>query len=811
VVQSHTIVTTLVQDIRYGVRLLFKSPGFTLIAAFTLALGIGANSAIFSAVKGVILSVLPYPEADRLVRVMSAAPKRGFSNIGVSYRDFEDWRRENRCFESMALFGGGGVNLTGAGEPEGLLGIFCSSALFDTLKRPPGLGRAFTPEEEKPGGDRVVVISNGLWKRRFAGDPRIVGSAISLDGVPHTVIGVMPADFFFPGPRNEIWLPHRIDPAKALRGSRGYAAVARIKAGVSLDSARAEMAGIGLRLAREYPDTNDGTEVSLRDLRRVSMGEAEMIWMTLVYLGVTFVLLIACANVANLLLARATSRAKEIAIRMSIGSGRVRLLRQLLTESVLLALLGGISGMFVGYWCLKALLAIAPSDTPNRDRIFMDQVSMLYTIGLALLSGVIFGLAPALQATGRAATDALKEGGRASTGKRRHRLLNAFVIAEVAMAAILLVSGTLMVRTFIAQTTVDPGFDTRNLLTLRIIMPSYRYGTPAQQRTFLQDLLARAGTIPGIQAIAAVQTLPLEGSSSDDVFSIEGRPPALPGEKLWTGVRIVEADYFRTMGIPLLLGRAFSEADGEAQQAAIINQTMARRYFASDSNPIGRRILLGEGPERKWVPIVGIVADVHHRDLGVPPQPEIYVPYAQRPTRRMTVVARTAGDPLTYAAAVRSAIWSVDPDQPVSMIRSMEQVVADSVSEVRAVAEVMGALSFFALVLAAVGIYGVVSFVVGERTQEIGVRIAFGAQTKDVCILVLRRGFSLVLFGLMIGTPGALASMRLLRSQLFGVTPNDPVSYLATAIALLLVGVIATLVPIRRAIAVDPLVALRCE
>jgi predicted permease len=796
------------RDFRYGLRQLRRSPGFAVVSMLTLALGIGANTAIFSVMKGVILSSLPYPEPERLVRISATDARRGFSNMNVSYPDFVDWTRTNHSLESAALFEGTLVNLTGSGEPEGLPGVRASSSLFTVLQRSPAHGRTFAPDEDKPGAERVVIISHGLWQRRFAGDPHILGTTISLDGAPHTVIGIMPADFFFPDPRNDIWLPQRIDPAKAERGSRGYSAAARLKKGVSLELARADLAGIVLGLARRYPASNEGLGVSLLDLRRVSMGENVIVLMIIVYLAVTFVLLIACTNVANLLLARATSRQKEIVIRMSLGSGRLRVLRQLLTESVVLALLGSAGGIFVSFWCVKALLEIAPPDMPNRDRIVTDQAALFYAIGLALVCGLLFGLAPAFQSTGRRAIQALREGGRASAGRARHRLLNAFVVAEVALVVVLLVCCGLMVRSFAGQMAVEPGFNPSNLLTVRMLMPEYRYGQPAQQTAFLRDVLARSKNIPGIQAIAAVQTLPLEGSSWSNTFSVEGHPPALPGAEPNAGLMIVSPDYFRTMGIPLLLGRFFSENDDEAQPVAIINQTMARRYL--ESNPLGRRISLG-GTDGKWMPIVGVVADVHHLALGAPPRPEIYVAHPQQPTRRMVLVARTSSEPLGYAGALRSAIWSVDPDQPVSIIRSMEQVVRESVSNTRAAIQVMSILSLFALVLAGMGIYGVISYAVGERTQEIGIRMAFGAQPGDISRMILRRGMSLILIGLAIGSAGAFASMRLLSSRLYGVTPGDPISYAATAIALLMIAFLAMLVPVRRALSVDPVIALRSE
>jgi len=803
---------TLLQDLKFGARLLLKSPGFTAVASLTLALPIGANSAVFSVVNGLLYSVLPYPDEGRLVRIWSTNLKRGFNNSSASYPDYEDWKKRSRTFAGTAIFTGTLLNLTGVGEPEGLRATRCSSSLFSVLKRAPTLGRTFLPEEERPGADPVVIISYGLWQRRFAGEPDILGKTISLDNISHTAIGIMPEDFFFPDPRNELWVPHRIDPSQAQRGSRSYSVVGRLADDASLEQAQADLSAVAAQLAREYPNSNEGFGIALMSLRRQSIGQDEMLLITMVYLAVTFVLLIACANVANLLLARAASREKEIAIRMSFGSSRGRLVRQLLTESVMLAMLGGIFGLIFGFWFFKALLAIAPADMPNRDTMGMNQWALLYTLTLSLLSGLIFGTAPALQATGRRIQDALKEGGRASAGRARHRLLSAFVVSEVAMAIMLLVCGGLMVRSFIGRMKVDPGFDARNLLTMRIMLPEHRYSKAPQQIAFFRDFLARAQTIPGARAVAAVQTLPLDGSSWMSSFFIEGRPPALPGEQPIAGLLLATPDYFRALRIPLQLGRFFTESDDVQHPAAIINQTMARQYFHDESNPIGQRITLGRGgPQSNWMPIVGVVADVHHQDLGEPPRPEIYVPYAQQTSRRMTIVVRTDGEPLSYVNSVRSAVWAVDRDQPVSAIRSMERVIEDRIGAYRAVTQVMGALSLCALLLAAVGIFGMLSYAVSERTHEIGVRMALGAQRGDICRVVLFRGIALVLVGLGIGIPGALGSMRYLSSQLFGVRPTDPLTYATTSLVLCGVALAAMLLPARRAMAVDPVLALRSE
>ena len=803
---------TLWQDIRYGLRMLSKSPFFTGLAALTLALGIGANAAIFSTVNGLLFTGLPYPEADRVIQIWDANKERGWTGASISFQNFRDWRERNRTFEDMALYSGAAHNLTGAGEPVRIRSVIASTNLFSVLKRTPALGRAFVEKEDEPGASPVVILSHGLWQRSFAGDKNILGKTIALDGEPHTVVGVMPADFYFPGAQTEAWMPHRLDPAKWPRGSRSFAAVGRLKARVTLEQARAEMTNLAAQLAQEFPDENKGWSVNLITRFDEMFDEDLQVIMAMLYVSVGFVLLIACANVANLLLARAATREREIAIRMALGGGRVRLLRQMLTESVLLAVLGGIGGVVVAYWSIRGILVIAPPDMPNAAHITLSPTVLFYTAAISLLTGLIFGIAPALQATRPNLQEALKEAGRTGSGGSRHSALKTLVVTEVALALVLLICGGLMVRSFVAQVKTEPGFDTKNLLTMRVSLPPLKYDTPAKQAAFYREAVERLAALPGVEAAAAVQTLPLDGSNSWRGVDIEGHPVTDPGQRISVGYLIVTPDYFRAMKIPLLHGRAFTEQDAEnAPRGIIVNETMARQYWPEQPNAVGRRVRFTTNDKEPWMTVIGVVRDVRHQNLARPPRPELYVTHAQFPTRAMTLVVRTKTEPLALASAAREAITAVDRDQPIYALRTMEQVITDRVAGEKATAQVMGILSLLALALAAVGIYGVIAYTVSERTQEIGIRMALGAQQGDILRLVLRQGMALVGIGVALGLGGAFGLMRLLQSILVGVTPTDPLTYSTNAVFLLIVALLASYFPARRAMRVSPIEALRYE
>jgi len=800
------------QDLRYGARMLIKNPNFTAVAVLTLALGIGANSAMFSVVNGLLLFALPFPESDRLIQIWASNQARGWNDASISYPNFLDWKKNNQTFEEMCLHFSTSLNMTGRGEPERIRGLRSSTNLFAVLQRSPAMGRIFMPEEDKPGADPVVIISHGLWQRRYGGDPGILGSTIPLDGLPHIIIGIMPADFWFNHPNTEVWLPHVLTAEGSPRGSRSYTALGRLKEGVELSQARADMDTIASQLEQEYPDENKGWGIALLSLRRQIADDEMVLMVTTIYLAALFVLLIACANVANLLLARAASREKEIALRMVMGGGRWRLLRQMLTESVLLATLAGISGLLVGYWFIKALLLIAPTDVPNLDKIRMDETVLIYTVITSLMTGFIFGLVPALQSVRPRIHAALKEGGRSHSGGSRHRLLKSLVVVEVALALVLLVCGGLMVRSFMARALGDPGFDTGNLLTARISLPNSKYEKPPQREQFYREVVAGVQGLPGVKSAAAVQSLPLDGNNWWSGITIEGRPPAQPGDRISVGYMIITPDYFGTLGIPLLLGRFFTDQDGTAHPVAIINETTARRHWPEEPNPVGRRLKFGsEDSESPWLPVVGVVGDVRHSDPGSRPRPEVYVPHSQESNSVMTIVARTATDPLDLAGPMRDAVWAVDVNQPVYRIRNMEQVVDERVKGPKAAAQVMGAVSILALVLAAVGIYGVVGYGVSQRTNEIGIRMALGARRGSIFRMILAQGMLLVGMGLIIGLVAAFFSMRVLDSVLHGITPSDPATYVTISFVLLMVALIASFLPARRATEVDPLIALRYE
>jgi putative ABC transport system permease protein len=804
---------TLWQDLRYGFRMLARNPGFTTVAVLTLALGIGANASIFSVVNGILLGPLPYPEADRLVQLYAAKPSKGWDDFAVSHPDFLDWSEQNESFEGMAIYRGRSLSLTGEGEPERLRGLAASAKLFSVLGRSPAQGRAFRVEEDRPGADRVAVLSHGLWERRFGSDPDLLGRTLILDGVAHTVVGIMPADFFFPSPRTELWVPLALDPAKQNRGSHSYEAIGRLKPGVTLPAGRAELNTIAQRLEQEYPDSNAGWRVSVISLYDELFDDDLQLILSMLFLAVGFVLLIVCANVANLLLARAATREKEIAVRVALGARRFRLIRQFLTESVLLALLGGLGGLVVAMWGVDVLKAIAPDDVPRIDQISLDGTVLLYTLGVSLLTGLIFGLAPAIQTTKPDLHEALKEGGRISGGGSRHRLLKTLVVSEVALAVMLIVVGGLMIRSFLLMQRTDPGFDTEHLLTLRINLLEAKYPEEHQRASFYQQVLERVETLPGVESAAAVNTIPLGGNNSWTSITIEGRVPTDPKEKLFVGYLVITPHYLRSMGIPLLQGRSFNRQDvADAPKVVLINQTMARRFWPEEETAVGRRFKGGDADsESPWLTVVGVVADVKHQNLAQPPRPEMYLPHAQTPSGGMTVVVRAAGDPAGYTSGVRGKVWEVDPNLPVFAVRSMAEVVDRRTAGTRATAQIMGVLAGVALMLAAVGIYGVISYSVSQRTHEIGIRMALGASPRDIFKLVVRQGVILVGSGLLLGLVGALALARVMSSVLFGVTSTDVTTYAGTVLVLVGAALLACYIPARRATRVDPLVALRYE
>jgi putative ABC transport system permease protein len=805
------MMNSLLQDLRFGFRMLVKNPLFTFIAIATLALGIGANAAIFSIVNSVLLRPLPYPNSERLMTVWENHQGRGGpEREWTSPPGFEDWRDQAQSFDHVAAFQNWQPTLTGRDEPERLAGAQVSHNVFTMLGVTPAMGRAFYPEDDKPGADSPVIISHSLWQRRFGADSSLVGKQISLNGESRTVIGVMPAGFKFPIISDaEIWRPIR--PALNPRCQRGCITIrvlARLKPEATEAQARAELSAIATRIEQQYPDTNTKVGVTLVPLREFLVGPVKRPLLVLL-VAVVCVLLIACANVANLLLARSATREKEIAIRASLGAGQWRIARQLLSENVLLAAIGGAAGLLLAYWLVELLVGFAPQGTPRQDEIAIDRRVLGFTLSITILTGVLFGSAPVWQLFKADLNQSLRDGGKGlRVAQSGRRALNALVVAETALSLMLLVAAGLLVKSFIQLQRVDPGFNPRGVLTAVVSLPSTVYPDP-QVKAFYPQLLERLRTMPGVQSAAVTSSLPLGGFDSDVSFVIEGRPQPQPGRYPVGWYSSVSLDYFRTMGIRLRSGREFTDRDNEnAPRVVIISETMARRYFPNE-DPIGKR--LGNGRPDGWREIIGVTADVRHFGLSQDARPSIFFPEQQAPSRRMVIVARTAADPLSLAPAMRGAVMSLDKNLAVSNVRAMGEIAADSIGQQRFTLLLLGVFSTLALLLAAAGIYAVMSYVVAERTHEVGVRMALGAKAGDVLGLVIRQGMTLTLPGLGIGLAGALALSQLMKTLLFGVSATDPMTFAGVAVLLASVALIACLVPALRASKVDPMVALRCE
>jgi putative ABC transport system permease protein len=817
---------TLLQDLRYGARMLLRKPGFTLIALATLSLGIGANSAIFSVVNGVLLREPPYREPQRLVMMWAERPQlqaqTGISDFPVSAADFVDWRDQNPVFEQIAAFHSQSFNITGSDDPQLLGGVRASANLFALLGVEARHGRVFLPEEDQLGNNRVVILSDGLWQRRFGSDLKIIGQSISLNNEPYTVVGVAPPDFQFPRKADlpagfrfplevDLYTPLALTPEQRDNRIRDYLAViGRLRPQTSFEQAQAEMASIAGRLERQYPDTNQNKSVRLVSFHQQVVGKARPALLALLC-AVGFVLLIACANVANLLLARGAARHKEMAIRAALGAGRWRMVRQLLTESLLLAASAGALAMLLAVWGVDLLRAILPDNLPRADEIGIDFRVFGFTLVVSLLTGIIFGLIPALQASRTGLNERLKESGRSSGGGAHNRFRGMLVVSEIALALLLLVGAGLMLRSFVRLMSVDPGLDPQNVLTMDIRLPRGKY-QPPQQASFFQQLLERLRSAPGMQSVGAVYPLPLSGAEEGLGFGIEGRPPAAPGEQLTAGPRWVSPDYFKTLKIQLLKGRVFTEGDAaDSPPVLVINEAMARQYWPNE-DPVGRRVAFNSRDNQPvWREIVGVVKDVRHVALDTESKPQIYFPFTHFPSPMMTLVARTDGDPMNFVAAVRSQVQAIDRDQPVSNVHTMEELLARSVSERRFNLLLLAIFAGVALLLAAVGIYGVMSYSVEQRTHEIGVRMALGARTGDVLRLLLGQGMKLVAPGVAIGLAAAFGLTRLISTLLFDIRPTDPLTFVAIALLLTVVALLACYIPARRAAKVDPMVALRCE
>ena len=812
------------QDLRYGLRMLRKSPGFTVVAALTLALGIGANTAIFSVVNAVLLRPLPFPEPERLVTVWERYPAQSIDRNDPAAANYADWKAQSQSFDSLAMFSWvKGVNLSGRDEPMRILSASVTANLFRTLRVEPLIGRVFTAEEEIPGRDQVVLLGYNLWKSRFGGDPAVIGKTVSLDARSSVVVGVMPQGFVFPGgtginPAVDLWRPLALSTqAWQDRSWHDYQVIGRLKPGVSLDQARVEMDSLQARIQKANPSTSAGTHCKLISLREQSVGGVRRALLVL-FGAVAVVLLIGCANVANLLLARAASRQKEFAIRMALGAGRWPIIRQLLTESTLLALLGAGLGALLAVWGVQALVAGAggqiAASAPGWNEIGVDGTVLVFTLMVAVSTGIVFGLAPAFQASRAGATEslkALKEGGRGSTaGIRHNRLRSALVVAEIALAFVLLVGAALLAQSFIRLQRVPPGFNPSRVLTFELGLPAVRFEEQLPRASLVERLCERLQALPGVEAAGATHKLPLSGEGTNLGFEIEGRPPLEPGKFQTAEVTSVTPGYLKAMQIKLREGRPFDARDTRGgPQVCLINQTLANRHFPNE-NPIGKRLVRMLNTNG-WE-IVGVYQDVKHHALDSGVGAGILIPYAQRPLGyTVSIVLRASGDPLSLASPVSAVVRETDKDLPIAKMRAMESVVGGSIAQPRFRSMLLGLFGALAVTLAAVGVYGVISFSVTQKTHEFGIRMALGAQASDVLRLVAREGMLLVALGIGLGIAGALGLTRVIASLLFGVEPTDPVTFVSVAAALGGIGLLACVIPARRATKVDPMEALRCE
>jgi putative ABC transport system permease protein len=805
-------------DVRYACRSLGNHPGFAIVVILTLALGIGANAAIFSVVNAVLLRPLPYHDADRLVVIWGDLHRPGVNEIPASAGEFVDYRDRAHAFEHVAAYDTLGFNLTGIGEPERLDGAVVTASLFPLLGASAQVGRTFLSAEEQPGREQVVVLSHALWQRRFKGDAAIVGQMVVLDGTPVQVVGVMPATFQYPDAGVEIWKPMLLD-AEALsednRGSHGYTALARLKPGVTLAQAQADLAAVTATFKAEHPGNyRGGFSANLRLLQAEIVGDTAR--PLLILLGaVAVVLLIACANVANLLLARAASRRREIALRTALGASRGRLVRQLLTESVLIAIVGGVIGLVLASWGVDLLIASAPETIPRFREVGVDRRVVLFTAIVSLGTGLLFGIVPALRAAGAPLNETLKDGGRVGDSAAHGRAGRLLVISEVALSLVLLIGAGLLIHSFARVQNVEPGFDARNVLTLRLALPESRYSTFQKGDAFFDELFTALRSRPDVRGVAAANALPFSGLGGSRTFHIEGREPKRPEDQTEEQLRIVTDGYFATMRIPVVKGREFSDRDTlSGPRVAVVNEALARKHWPNES-PIGRRVGFSRD-EPQWYEIVGIVGNIKHRGLDAADRPELYVPsrqplFANWTVRPMYVAVRTDADPQAVAATVRRELARVDRDQPISDMRTMDERIGRSLAGRRFNMVLLAVFASLALTLAGIGIYGIVAYSVTERTHEIGVRLALGAQRRDVMAMIVAQGMVLTMIGTAVGVVSALLVTRMMSSLLFGVSAADPVTFVVIPVLLAAVAFVACSVPARRATRVDPLVALRAE
>ncbi|HTA23616.1 MAG TPA: ABC transporter permease [Terriglobales bacterium] len=797
----------LIQDVRYGLRMLRKSPGFTVVAIVTLALGIGANTAMFSVISAVLLHRLPFPEPERLVRGFGKFPLN--DRAAVSPPDFADFRAENRSLTQLAAMAieDSTSNLTGGARAEQVRSNIVSWNFFDALGVPLKFGRSFQPADEQVSQPQVAILGYGIWRREFGGDPAVVGRTLNLDGRPLNIVGILPSDIPLLS-EAQLWLPMpMLAQGMSHRGGHFLAVVGRLKPGFSRGQAQSDVDAIARSLARQYPESNTAWSLNLFDLRDVIVGPVRPVLLLLVG-AVGLLLLIACANVANLLLARVTGRRKEIAVRAALGASRGRIVRQIITETTLLALAGGVLAALLSVWGVSLLRAVAPADLPRLEEIRVNPGVLLFTGVISILTGILFGAAPALQLSAAKVADSLKLGGRSSGTATRHKLGRALMVGEIAVSFALLVGAGLVVKSVWRLIHVDPGFRSDHVATARISLSDATYKEDAQRAIFFRQLEERIAGLPGVEHAGAISELPLDGQLNDSFFRIQGRVYG-PNENEDANFRHATPGYLKPMGIPLLAGRWFDERDGlNSPGIVVVNQPFADRYFRG-KNPIGESLVI-EGSS-KTIQIVGVIGGVNHFALNVPQPPEMYVPEAQAPSDAMNLVVRAASDPQALASAMREAVSSLDRGETLSAVRSLDDVVQGSIAQPRFSAQLLGLFAVLALLLAAVGLYGLIAYSVSQRTQEIGIRLSLGAQRRDVLRLVLGEGISLALAGSVIGLMAALGLTRLLASLLYTVTPTDPVTFAAVGVSLIGVALFACYIPARRATKVDPMVALRNE
>jgi putative ABC transport system permease protein len=812
------------QDIRYAILMIRKSPGFSFAAVLALALGIGATSAIFSVINAIVLRPLPFNDPERLVAVWESAPDRDVREIPISYANFRDWAEQNTSFEHMAAYIFAGVNFNEGTSPERIAGLRVSASLFPLLKTGAAHGRVFSAEEDTAADSRVVVLSHRLWERRFGMDPNIVGRAVTLDGKPHTVIGVMPRSFQFPvgfsynnrtyNDPIEVYMPIGSIVSQLDRGSRSAFAIARLNSSATFERAQTDIETIQARLQEQYPDANPGIGAMIVPLHEQTVSHLRTA-LAVLFVAVAFVLLIACVNVANLLLARSAARQKEMAIRSALGASRARIIRQLITESILLALVGGVAGLLLALWGGDALMAIGPENIPRAGEVSIDAGVIAFTAGVSLLTGLLFGLAPALQASKPNLNEMLKEGGRSSSGgARKTSLLNALVVVEIAMSLVLLIGAGLMLKSFYNLYQVESGFNPENVIRMRVSLSGANYAEPEALVAFQQRAIENIRSLPGVEYAAATNMLPLDGNFSIGDFFIEGRPIPRSGEEMMAGRSVVSSDYFRALGITLLSGREFNDRDSASSTpVAIINRGLANQYFPGE-DPLGKRIAVEEVEDREqppWITIVGVVADAKRFGLDSDAMAEIFLPFLQDPQPNMTLVARTSSDPTGLAGAIKDQILLIDKDQPVYAVQTMKQLLSESVSRERFNMTLLAVFAAVALVLAAVGVYGVMSYSVAERRHEIGIRMALGASSSDVLGMILKQSAVLAFAGLGIGIFAAVMLTRLMTGLLYEVSATDGATFAVVSALLAGVALAATYIPARRATRIDPMIALRHE